>query len=489
MHPWSAPRARSNEPGGRRATKDALFVEGSTGRVLHHRDIDALASTFRAVSTDLCGGPVGVCVDDPLTLIACVVAGWESGVTVAPMNAGATGGEIASHCDAAGIATVITDAPDACTAGLERVEQWFVDPWSASLTRVRPVEALRNASRTNAALVLTSSGTTGTPKVIPLTREQVFHTAAAVVSHHRIEPDDVGYSPLPLFHINALVVGVAATLLAGATLVVDRRFSARGYWPTVARYGVTWCNAVPAIITILASSPAPEPHVARGVRFIRSASAPLAPAVKARFESHCGVGVLETYGMTEAASMIAANPLDPALRRAGSVGRAVALEVRIVGSDERPVPAGSVGRVQIRGASVASEGWLTTGDVGHLDADGFLYLAGREDDVINRGGEKVYPREIEDVLLADSSVHAAVVVAREHALLGAEPVAYVLTDAETGTGAGELVELLTQRCENALSRYKRPAAIIVTHHLPAGATGKVRRREVQRLLSHAGPAA
>jgi acyl-CoA synthetase (AMP-forming)/AMP-acid ligase II len=289
-----------------------------------------------------------------------------------------------------------------------------------------------------AALIMASSGTTGPRKIIPLSEAQLLGTATAVARHHRLTPDDRGYCPLPLFHINGLVVGVLSTLVAGSTLVLDCRFSRSRFWAVAAAHDVTWLNLVPAIIARLAESPPPPAGVADGIRFARSASAPLAPGTLGRFEGRCGISVLETYGMTEAASQIAANPLDPRRRRPGSVGLGVGTEIRIVDETGHPVRHDTVGAVEIRGDQVVSRywaatdrglvdrparrpgGWLSTGDLGRFDEDGFLYLVGRSDDVI--------------------------------------------------------------------SAFKAPADITVAETLPAGPTGKVRRAEMRRQAARAATA-
>jgi len=351
-----------------------------------------------------------------------------------------------------------------------------------------------------AALVLASSGSTGAPKIIPLTEAQLLFTARAVVAHHELTANDCGYSPLPLFHINGLVVGVLSTLVAGSRLVMDRRFSARSFWKVAAEHEVTWLNLVPAIIGVLGGMSPPQSEVAGHIGFARSASAPLAAATRERFEAQTGIGVLETYGMTEAASQIAANPRRRADRRPGSVGRPVGLELRVVDHSGRPVVPGAVGQVQIRGVSVTRvywapagkfpsvrpatdpEGWLATGDLGRLDTAGFLYLVGRADNVINRGGEKVYPREVEEVLLRDPCVAAAAVVGRAHPIVGEEPVAFVTATADCDDPQ-ELIGRLERRCAIELSRFRRPAAIQLIAHLPAGPTGKVRTIELRRALA------
>jgi acyl-CoA synthetase (AMP-forming)/AMP-acid ligase II len=331
-----------------------------------------------------------------------------------------------------------------------------------------------------------------------LSERQLTHVAVGVAIHHRLTPADRGYCCLPLFHVNAEVVGLLATLVARACLVLDRRFSRRGFWAVIEDKQVTWINAVPAIITVLAADPSAAPSSGL-VRFVRSASAPLSPSVLGRFERAFGIPVVETYGMTEAASMITANPLHGP-RKAGSAGLPAGAEVRIVHLDGQrylPCPAGAVGRVQIRGRGVISEyaengpagaidpdGWLDTGDLGHLDQDGYLFLAGRSDDVINRGGEKIYPREIEDVLLAQPGVRFAAVVAARDEVLGERPVAYVVP---AGPGPGQpLEDALREACEAALPRPKRPAAFHLVPELPVGPTGKVARRRLQELAAVRG---
>jgi acyl-CoA synthetase (AMP-forming)/AMP-acid ligase II len=324
-----------------------------------------------------------------------------------------------------------------------------------------------------------------------LRADQLAHVAAAVAGHHRLTPADRGYCCLPLFHVNAEVVGLLATLAARACLVLDGKFSRRGFWPLIEQRRITWINAVPAIITVLAMDPPATPIPGR-VRFVRSASAPLPPCTLRRFEDAFGIPVVETYGMTEAASMITANPVDGP-RKAGSVGRPAGTEVRVAeraGSGYVPCPAGTVGRVQIRGRGVIREyaqggpagaidpeGWLDTGDLGHLDQDGYLFLAGRSDDVINRGGEKIYPREIEDFLVAQPGVWSAAVIGAQDEVLGERPVAYVVP-----AGAWrrhEMEEALREACEAALPRPKRPSAFHLVQELPLGPTGKVARHRLR----------
>ena len=287
-----------------------------------------------------------------------------------------------------------------------------------------------------------------------------------------------------------------STLVSGGSLVVEERFEKDCFWDVAHDQGVTWLNLVPAILAVLPNLPGIARTTHETIRFARSASSPLSDAVRERFESAIGVGVLETYGMTEAASQITANPLRPEDRRPGSVGLPTGAEVKVVDDAGARVGTGVIGVVQIRGQGVADrylvpgrigstpsctrDGWFSTGDLGHQDADGFVYLLGRTDDVINRGGEKVYPREIEEILLRDERVIDAAVTARPHRTLTSEPVAFVTTSLGAAAWARLAIEL-AQSCEAALSRYKRPAEIVVKDVLPVGATGKIARHRLGQI--------
>jgi acyl-CoA synthetase (AMP-forming)/AMP-acid ligase II len=295
-------------------------------------------------------------------------------------------------------------------------------------------------------VLLCTSGTTGAPKGIRLRPHQLLSVARSVAEVHRLSEEDRGFSPLPLFHINAEVVGLLGSLV-------------------------------------------PETPPPAFVRFVRSASAPLPAVTLRRFEKAYKIPVVETYGMTEAASMITANPLlGP--RKPGSAGLPVGVELVVVDDAGRYAGPGVVGRVKIRGTSVVTsyvggaradafdaDGWLDTFDLGYLDHDGYLFLVGRADDVINRGGENIYPREIEEVLVGHPLVEDAVVVGIPDPVLGARPTAYVVPT-EPHPAGSDLARELRAACEEALSAYKVPAAIHLVDALPVGATGKVARRRV-----------
>lgn len=448
----------------------ACFVAADGSRSLSYADLRNAAQDWRAHFSDrrLPAGPIGLAIGDPLEFARAFVGLLAAGARIAPLDPAAPAAARAEDAADLGLVALLTDD------GL----------------------AVRHSTRRDsplpdrgggASVLLRSSGTTGRRKQILLGEHQLLHTAGTVATHHELRPQDRGLCTLPLFHVNAEVVGLLSTLVAGASLVLDDRFHRSTFWPTAIRTGVTWINAVPAILAILSREPAP-PGIAKRIRFARSASAPLPTAVLDRFEAVTGIPVLETYGMTEGASQLTANPLRGP-RRAGSVGLPVGCELRVV-DQGRPVRPGITGSVEVRGPGVVPgplpDRWLVTGDLGYLDGDGYLFLTGRVDDVINRGGEKIFPRTIEEVLLEDDAVADAVAVGVTHDVLGSVPVACVTpTTAATSGHRPEPAVIAAQLralVENRLARNCRPVRIDIVPGLPTGPTGKISRRLVRESL-------
>lgn len=439
------------------------------------------------------GTAVGLRARNPAAFCRAYLAALASDICVVPLDPRATDDELAALLDVLGVVDLVVGTEADAGKADSGVNVWVSSRRGLRLSRRtrRPrVEA------SGAAVLLPTSGTTGQPKVVGLTESQLLGAATRIARHHELNSLDRGYSPLPLFHVNAQVVGILSTLVAGASLVVEERFQRSEFWATAEELAVTWLNLVPAILGLLGNEPPTGRAVTEKVRFARSASAPLHRAVRERFQEKAGIGVLETYGMTEAASQIAANPMCEAERRPDSVGRPVGVPVRIVHDDGHEVSSDEVGNIEIGGPNVIDSylgpgrsrlparnhaGWLPTGDLGRRDSDGYLYLSGRSDDVINRAGEKTYPREIEDVLRRNPRVGNAVAVGRPHPLFGAEIVAFVQPCQHLDeTGARTLSDELLAECGRSLSRHKRPASLFVVDSLPTGPTGKV----VRRLLQH-----
>ncbi|HWD76736.1 MAG TPA: AMP-binding protein [Solirubrobacteraceae bacterium] len=477
---------RARDDGSRRFLEDiggghVLTYTELGGRVRRCRTaLDAAAIAPR--------GRVVIDVADPIAFSAAYLGVIAAGRCAVPVNPDAPAAELERAAAAIRPTAVVSDRRNRTVGPGLAILPALATGGSAVGPRGDDAGGWSVPVEGSGSALLLTSGSTGAPKAVELTEDRLLHAARAVAGHNRLTPDDRGFNPLPLFHINAEVVALLATLTAGATLLLDRRFHRHGFWETVAEHDVTWLNLVPAILGILAEHPAPVRP--RRLRFIRSASAPLPGAVRRRVEALADTNVVESYGMTEAASQITAMPLD-GTGPAGSCGRPVDTDVEVRGPNGRPAPPDTIGQIWIRGPAVIDAydggraadrfdagGWLDTCDRGFLDADGYLFLAGRSDDVINRGGELLYPREIEEVLIADPGVRDAVVVGRPDPILGQVPVAYVIPveDPNAAESTQVLPDRLSARCAAQLSRYKMPQAIHLIESLPRAATGKVQRQ-------------
>lgn len=488
-----------------RQPSEPAFIDASSDKTLGWADIAHHAEVLGAIDwlSRRAGRRVGLLVADPTQFCRTYLAGLGANLCICPLDPRCTAEELEDKVEVLGLTDLFCDAEMAqlgATVAQGRTTLWRADGAYLSLESWTTAPRGLRSQMATPAVILATSGTSGDAKLVPLTQRQLVHTAAHVSAHHRLTPRDRGYSPLPLFHVNAQVVGLLATLVSGQSLIVDRRFSRRRFWQAADRLQATWLNLVPAILAALSETP-PAAELAGQVRFARSASSMLAEPIQARFESSTGIRVLETYGMTEAASQITANPLAEHERRRGTAGIPVGVELRITDQDDGSAAGpGCIGMVEIRGPAVIDgylahggapgrieattpEGWLRTGDLGWQDSDGFLTLVGRNDDAINRGGEKVYPREIEEVLLRDPRVTAAAAVGRPHTTLGTEPIAFVTTSLAHGNPArAELVTDLHSASSAALTAYKQPAEILVADVLPASSTGKISRKALSREL-------
>jgi acyl-CoA synthetase (AMP-forming)/AMP-acid ligase II len=341
------------------------------------------------------------------------------------------------------------------------------------------------------ALVLHTSGTTSRPKLVPLRQRNLAFSAANIARTYELTAGDVGMCVMPLFHIHGLMASTMATFHAGGTVVVPTSFDPMTFWPAAAEHRATWYSAVPTMHQmLLLRNRGERPAGAERLRFIRSSSSALAPEVMRQLESRFGAPVLEAYGMTEASHQMASNPLPPGERRAGTVG--VQTGIRIAVMDERGdlLEPRAHGEVVIQGPSIIdayannpeanaksfTDGWFRTGDLGFLDADGYLSLVGRLKEMINRGGEKIAPREIDDVLLQHPAVAEAVAFGIPHASWGEEVAAAVVL--KSPATEKEIVAFARER----LADHKVPKKLFLVEKIPRTATGKIQRRSVAEAL-------
>lgn len=340
------------------------------------------------------------------------------------------------------------------------------------------------------ALFLHTSGTTSRPKGVPLTQLNLATSTLHIRETYEFSTSDATVITLPLFHVHGLVAGLLSSLISGASVVLPAagRFSASTFWTDMRTYGATWYTAVPTIHQILLERHATKPEDQYPeLRFIRSCSASLAPIVLERLESAFGAPVLEAYAMTEASHQMTSNPLPHSGgRKAGSVGKATGIELIILDENGVPQPQGRTGEVCIRGANVtkgyqnnpeANEsafqfGWFHTGDLGYLDEEGYLFLKGRIKELINRGGEKISPFEVDAVLLSHPSVAQAVAFAVPDEKYGEEVNAAVVPV----EGVSLMEEDVISTCKKNLAAFKVPKRVFVTDSLPKTASGKIQRR-------------
>jgi acyl-CoA synthetase (AMP-forming)/AMP-acid ligase II len=336
------------------------------------------------------------------------------------------------------------------------------------------------------ALFLHTSGTTSRPKGVPLTHENLMTSIRNIAATYALTPQDVGMVVMPLFHVHGLLGATLSSLYAGGKVIVPPRFSASSFWPIGGFFQATWYSAVPTIHQIVLAQADAQETCPKSLRFIRSCSAALAPVVHSRMENRFGVPVLEAYGMTEAAHQMASNPQPPGVRKAGTVGRGTGVEIVILDEDGNRLPPGQPGEVSIRGRNVTAgyhnnpeanakaftHGFFRTGDQGVLDADGYLTLTGRLKELINRGGEKISPLEVDAVLLEHPAVAEAVAFGVPDTKYGEEVHGAVVLKA-----AASADDILTF-CRDRLADFKVPKRLHITRELPRTATGKIQRRHV-----------
>ena len=337
------------------------------------------------------------------------------------------------------------------------------------------------------ALVLHTSGTTARPKIVPLTNANLAASAGHIGAALALAPGDVCLNVMPLFHIHGLVAAILSSLGAGAAVSCTPGFNALKMFGWLGEVDPTWYTAVPTMHqAILARAGRRGERSGQGrLRFVRSSSASLPPQVMAELEAAFGCPVIESYGMTEAAHQMTSNPLPPRARKPGSVGIAAGPEVGILDEAGRLLPQGEVGEVVIRGPNVTpgyeanpdanrrafTEGWFRTGDQGRLDAEGYLFLTGRLKEIINRGGEKISPLEIDTVLMDHPAVAQVVTFAIPHPKLGEEVGAVVVLRDGIEASERDIRGFAAER----LADFKVPRRVLFVDEIPKGATGKMQR--------------
>ncbi len=425
-----------------------------------------------------------------------------AGATTAPLNPGYRAEEFRFYLQDLGAKALLveagSDSPALAVAtelGIATYQVNIPAGTSAGMFTIEPLntgeaETCRRpglAEPDDIALVLHTSGTTSRPKIVPLSQRNICASAGHIATTLHLGRADRCLNVMPLFHIHGLLAAVTASLSAGAGVFCTPGFNALRFFAWLEEAAPSWYTAVPTMHqAILSRAPRNTDIVARAdLRFIRSSSSSLPPQVMAALEQTFGCPVIESYGMTEAAHQMTSNPLPPAPRKPGTVGTAAGPEVAIMGADDALMASGGTGEIVIRGPNVTAgyeanpqanaqgftNGWFRTGDQGIIDDDGYLTITGRLKEIINRGGEKISPREVDEILLDHPAVDQIVTFALAHPKLGEEvAAAIVLAEGQTASES-ELRDFAAQR----LADFKVPRKIVFLDEIPKGPTGKLQR--------------
>lgn len=344
------------------------------------------------------------------------------------------------------------------------------------------------------AIIIYTSGTTGKPKGCLLTHGNVIANARQISQWLGFNEKDRLLTVMPLFHMNAVSVTTMSALYAGGSTVVSPKFSASRFWQIISDYQITSFGSVATMLSMLLSTypdGVPEGLKTDQLRFAMCGSAPVPAEILRRFEETFKCLVIEGYGLSESTCRSTFNPPDER-RRPGSCGLPIGNEMRVVDEEDRDVPDGELGEIVLRGENIlkgyfkneaATEtafrnGWFHTGDIGYRDADGFYFIVDRKSDMIIRGGENIYPREIDEVLYQHPQIASAAVIGIPDELYGEEVAAVVVLKPGAKTSEQGVIEF----CKARLADYKCPKTVRFVEDIPKGPTGKLLKRELARMF-------
>ncbi len=453
---------------GRQSFTNAQLLSGvlRTARQLHDLGIGP-------------GDVVALKLTNRVEFVLLLFATWRLGATITPVNPSMTDVEVVRQLKDSGARLLVVEDDSETTAGLTTL--------TVGELREHQAPEWDQAPRPDSsalALLIYTSGTTGVPKGVMLDHANIDAMVEMGRQALELGPSDRCLLILPLFHVNGIVVSILTPLLAGASVVIaGRRFDPHRFFDLVEQERPTFFSAVPTIYSMLAALPDDVRPDTSSVRFAVCGAAPASAELLTRFEARYGFPLVEGYGLSEGTCGSTINPV-AGPRRAGTVGLPFpGQEIRILDADGTEAAPGTDGEVVLRGpnimrgylgrpddtARVVVDGWLHTGDVGHLDAEGYLTLVGRSKDMIIRGGENIYPKEIEDVLASDPSVLEAAVIGVPDEKWGEVVVAYV----QPRPGSTVDPAALEALCARSLTGFKRPASYVVVEAIPKNAVGKI----------------
>jgi oxalate---CoA ligase len=445
---------------------------------------------------------VAIVLDNGPEMAACFIA-CASGVTSAPLNPAYRADEFEFYLSDLNARALIVSRGSStpAIAVAEKLKVRVLDlvveaDAPAGEFRLRPRDGA--AASTPAAhagfaqaddisMVLHTSGTTSRPKIVPLSQANLAASARHIAATLQFTRQDRGLNIMPLFHIHGLIAGVLAPLSAGSMVFCTPGFNALKFFGWMGECGPTWYTAVPTMHQAIVSRASKNADVIarHPLRFLRSSSSSMPPQVIRELEDIFKAPLIESYGMTEATHQMASNPLPPAVRKPGTVGRAAGPEMAIMANDGALLSSGATGEIVIRGPNVTSgyesnpqaneeaftHGWFRTGDQGVMDAEGYISITGRLKEIINRGGEKVSPREVDEILMDHPAVAQVVCFGMPHDKLGEEVAAAVVLREGQQVTERELQAFVAKRAAD----YKVPKKILLLDEIPKGATGKLQR--------------
>jgi long-chain acyl-CoA synthetase len=481
------------------ALPDRRAAENPSGPTVADDDIDLnnaefLTAAQRAAASlrrhgVSAGDVVAIMLPNTANFVVALFAAWRLGAAVTPINPSLRPAEVSYQVsDAAAkvlVAPVVPGFDTGASAVVTTDELNDAEPGADLLDQPSPNDDAL-------ALLIYTSGTTGRPKGVMLDHANLNAMCRSVIDGFMLTAADHSLLILPLFHVNGIVVGTLSPLLAGGRATVAGRFKADTFFDRIERSRATYFSAVPTIYTMLLGLPDSVKPDTSSVRFAICGAAPASVELLDGFEARYGIPLIEGYGLSEGSCASTCNPLD-GKRKPGTVGLPLPGQtIRLVDSAGNPVPDGEAGEVVIKGpnvmrgylnrpeetAKVLVDGWLHTGDVGRFDEDGYLVLVDRAKDMIIRGGENIYPREIEVAVHQLPEIAEAAVVGRAHAMYGEEPVLFV----SLHPGKSVSVEQIRNHLSECLSKYKLPVEITILGDLPKNPVGKIDKPSLRKRL-------
>ncbi|MDV7243439.1 MULTISPECIES: class I adenylate-forming enzyme family protein [Rhodococcus] len=467
-------------------------ADDTTGRVgnAQFHDLVRTYADRLSVAGVAAGDVVAVMLPNRLELIVALFAAWRLGAAATPINPSLTSAEVGYQLtDSGAHALICSDGAGEDTAVPVLLTLSDLDRHTGTGPPVTPDDF---ATDTLALLVYTS-GTTGKPKGVELTHANITAMAETMIAAMALTADDHSLLILPLFHVNGIVVSVLSPLLAGGQATVAGRFAPTTFFDKVHAAKPTYFSAVPAIYAMLSTLPDEVQPDTSSLRFAVCGAAPMPVELLIGFEQRYHIPVIEGYGLSEATCASTSNPLG-GVRKPGTVGPALpGQQIAIVDGHGNFVTDGSAGEVVVKGPTVmrgylgrpeetartVTDGWLHTGDVGRLDEDGYLTLVDRKKDMIIRGGENIYPKEIESAIYTHPQVLEAAVVGRAHPVFGEVPVAFV----SYRDGAEISAEQMLDHLRKSLAKFKLPAEIVSLDEVPKNPVGKIDKPTLRTRLT------